>query len=171
MTNSTGKNVFLRNAELNWCKLDKPVNPFGTEIYEMQAATTDKAVAKEWKELGFKIKQDDGKYIVNLKRKAKRADGSDNSAPAVFDAALNKLDPKIIGNGSTGHVKVYQYPYEWKGRKGISSSLTAVQVVNLVEYTGGGNSETEGFDIVEKDMEAMETSDATAETPFDSDEF
>ena len=52
---------------------------------------------------------------------------------------------RSIGNGSTGNVIVWQAPYEAVGRKGISSSLTAVQVTNLVGYTAGGVD----FDIVE----------------------
>ncbi len=39
-------------------------------------------------------------------------------------------------NGSTGNVIVYQYYYETAGRKGIATSLTAVQVTDLQEFTG-----------------------------------
>lgn len=144
MSNKTGKYVFLRNAELNWAKLVTPVAPFGTPNYELQAATTDKAIAKEWSDLGFKIKTMDGKYIVNLKRKAVKANGDENTKVNVFDGALNPLDGDKIGNGSTGNIKVYQYPYEYAGKSGISNSLTAVQVTNLVEYTGG--SAADGFE-------------------------
>lgn len=163
MSNSTGKYVFLRNAELNWCKLVTPVAPFGTPNYEMQAATEDKAVAKEWNELGFKVKQLDGKYIVNLKRKAIKANGDENTPVSVFDAALNLIDGDKVGNGSTGNIKVFQFPYEYAGKKGISNSLTAVQVTNLVEYTGGSKI-TEGFEAI-GDNAFEDTS--TDESPFD----
>ena len=83
---------------------------------------------------------------VSLKRKAIRANGDPMEPVRVVDA--NKMpmeNRRSIGNGSTGNVIVWQAPYEAVGRKGISSSLTAVQVTNLVEYTAGGVD----FDIVE----------------------
>ena len=46
-----------------------------------------------------------------------------------------------IGNGSTGNVIVFQYEYNAAGREGITSSLTAVQVTDLVEYTGSSDFE------------------------------
>ena len=46
------------------------------------------------------------------------------------------LEREQIGNGSTGNVVVYQYAYETAGRSGIASSLTAIQILSLKEYSG-----------------------------------
>lgn len=140
------RNYFIKNVELNWARLDKPVSPFGTEQYELQVATTDKALAEELRANHFNVKEKDGKYTVSLKRKARKADGSDNGAPRVVDAKLQPVEA-MIGNGSVGNVKVYQYPYDVRGKKGVGNSLTAVQIVDLVEYRGTGGD----FEILEAD--------------------
>ena len=153
------RNFKIVGVELNWAKLDKPVSPFGTEQFELQIATTDKDKAQELKDNHFNVKEMDGKFVVSLKRKAKRADGSDNGPVRVVDGSLNPIENKrSIGNGSMGNVIVFQYPYEAMGRKGIASSLTAVQITDLVEYTGSGGVD---FDIVGggEDQPAGESAD------------
>ena len=58
MTTFEPRNYRIDNVEINWAKLAKPVNPFGTEQWEVQIATTDKAVADEWKANHLTVKQD-----------------------------------------------------------------------------------------------------------------
>jgi len=135
------RNYRIDNVELNWAKLSKPVNPFGTEQWELQIATTDKAIADTWSSNYLNVKQDkmdSTKFTVSLKRKAVKANGDANSAVRVVDSSAVALPhEKIsqIGNGSTGNVIVYQYPYKQAGREGIANSLTAVQVIDFKEYT------------------------------------
>ena len=135
------RNYRKDNVELNWAKLSKPVNPFGTEQWELQIATTDKAIADTWSSNHLNVKQDkmdSTKFTVSLKRKAVKANGDANSAVRVVDSSAVALPhEKIsqIGNGSTGNVIVYQYPYKQAGREGIANSLTAVQVIDFKEYT------------------------------------
>lgn len=148
------RNHKILDVELNWAKLNTPTSPFGTPQYELQIATTDKAVAEDLKANYFNVKEKDGKFVVSLKRKAQKADGSDNGAPRVVDAKLAPFTGNI-GNGSRGNVIVWQYPYEAMGRKGVASSLTAVQIVDLVEYTGGSS----------VDFEAIDTASAEEPTP------
>ena len=140
-----GRNYLIANAELNWAKLATPVSPFGTEQYELQIATTDAAVAAEWKENHLTVKEKDGKFVVSLKRKAKRANGEDMGAPRVVDATKAPMDANGIGNGSTGNVIVRQYNYDTMGRSGVATMLEAVQVTNLVEYKATGGVD---FDVV-----------------------
>ena len=146
------RNYFIKNVELNWCRLDKPVAPFGTEQYELQVATTDKSLADELRANHFNVKEKDGKFTVSLKRKAHRADGSDNGAPRVVDSKLQPVTA-MIGNGSVGNVKVYQYPYDVRGKKGVGNSLTAVQIVDLIEYKANGGD----FEIIEDATPAAST--------------
>ena len=134
------RNYRIDNVELNWAKLAKPVNPFGTEQWELQIATTDKAQADEWSNNHFAVKQDKmdpNKFTVSLKRKAVKADGSANGPVRVVNAQAQPFaDVSTIGNGSIGNVVIYQYPYETAGRSGIAGSLTAVQIIELKEYSG-----------------------------------
>ena len=139
------RNLLIKDVELNWMRLDTPTNPFGTEIYELQIATTDAAKAEQMRADHLNVKERDGKFTVSLKRNAKKRDGTDNGKVRVVDADKLPIEnTRSIGNGSRGNVIVWQYPYEAMGRKGISGSLTAVQVTEVVEFTGGGVD----FDVV-----------------------
>ena len=135
------RNYLIKGVILNWCRLDKPVNPFGTEQYETQIETRDADKAAELKANHLNVKEKEkGIFTVSLKRKAKRADGSDNGKVEVVGTkASDIIDVRKIGNGSTGNVIVWQYPYEAMGRSGIATSLTKIQIVDLVEYTGANN--------------------------------
>ena len=129
------RNYKIENVTLNWARLDSTVNPFGTEQYELQIATSDSAKAAELKANHMNVKEKDGMFTVSLKRKAKKADGSDNGKVRVVNADLSPMEnTRILGNGSVGNVVVFQYPYSAAGRKGIANSLTAVQVTKLEKY-------------------------------------
>ena len=130
------RNVVINNVELNWAKLARPItNQFGATQYELQIATADKAQAdKISSETGLSFKEKDGKFVTNLKRKAKDSKGADMTPVRVVDANKSPLDGGSIGNGSKGNVIVWQYEYSFAGRKGIGNSLTAVQVTDLVKY-------------------------------------
>ena len=135
------RNYLISDVTLNWARLDKPQNPFGTEQYELQIATTDAAKAEELRANHLNVKEKEaGTFTVSLKRKAKRADGSDNGKVQVVGTkASDVIDVRTIGNGSKGNVIIWQYTYEAMGRSGIASSLTKVQIVDLVEYTGAND--------------------------------
>lgn len=130
------RNVLISDIEINYPKLSKPfTNQFGATQYEMQIATTDAKKAAEIKAAtGLEMKEKDGKFVLNLKRKAKDSKGADMTPVRVVDSAKAPLDGGIIGNGSKGNVIVWQYEYNFNGRKGVGSSLTAVQVTELVKY-------------------------------------
>ena len=66
----------------------------------------------------------------------------------MVDAKKQDIDPKIkIGNGSQGNVKVYRREYDVAGRQGISTILTAIQVTNLIEYTGSVDFDVEDAEV------------------------
>jgi hypothetical protein len=86
-----------------------------------------------------------GRTIFNFKNdaKGKRKDGSTfEFKPDVVDAKRNVVSAKVrLGRGST--IKVAFAPsYPWANPStksvGVSFRLKAVQVIKLVEYTGGG---------------------------------
>jgi len=143
------RNYLISDVELNWSRLATPANnPFGgVPAWEIQIATTDKNKADELKANNFNVKEKDGKFTVSLRRKSVKADGSAMEPVRVVDANKVPMDNKAsIGNGSRGNVIVWQAPYSNMGRSGVSNSLTAVQVVDLVEYSGGDGGVD--FDVV-----------------------
>ena len=148
------RNVIISNVELNWAKLSKPItNQFGATQYELQIATADKAQAdKISADTGLSFKEKDGKFVMNLKRKAKDSKGADMTPVRVVDVNKAAMDGGSIGNGSKGNVIVWQYEYEFAGRKGVGSSLTAVQVTDLVKYERTSD----------VDFDAVETAPAAA---------
>ena len=69
-----------------------------------------------------------------------------------MDARKKPIESNIkIGNGSVGNVKVYRREYDVAGRQGISTILTAIQITNLIEYTGSVDFDVE--DSVADDSE------------------
>ena len=65
----------------------------------------------------------------------------------VVDSNVTPIENRrSIGNGSKGNVIVWQYNYEFAGKTGVASSLTAVQVTDLVEYTP---TQTDDFSAIE----------------------
>lgn len=133
-------NSIIKNVQLFWAKLDKPTDPFGDMIYQLQIRTSDKSRMKEFDSYGKAKVNDDGTIQVNLKKKAFKRDGTEAQKVRVVDSNKLPLDPSIIGNGSTGNVIVMQQPFEMKTpsgkvtKSGISTMLIAVQVTNLVKY-------------------------------------
>ena len=145
------KNLIIKDVEINWARLDTPApNPFGgAPSWELQAVTTDKALAKELSDNGLKVKESDGQFSVSLRRKSVTKDGTDMEPVRVVDAQKMPItgnDRRKIGNGSRGNIIVWLAPYEYAGRTGITSSLTAVQITELNEYTGAA--EQPDFDVV-----------------------
>ena len=150
------ENVRIDNVELHWAKLVTPFkNQFGGENYELQIVA-DADRQGELEAAGLKVKMlEDGRLSANLKRKAMKANGEANGAPRVVDAtrqAMSDDQARAIGNGSTGNVIVYKFDYDFAGNKGVSTSLTAVQVTDLVEYSGSVD-----FDVVEAAEAAGDT--------------
>lgn len=156
------RSIIIEDLSAKWCKIggdDAPVNAFGAKQWEMQIQTTDAAKADELRGYGLNVKEgkgdDAGVFSVNVKRKGIKADGSVNTPVKCVDTKLQPIDGGKLGNGSKVNVNLWQYEYEAPGRKGVATSLTAVQVVELVEYTP-----TVGF-------KAIETAEPSAEQmPF-----
>ena len=147
------RTIIIRDAELHWAKLNKPVEPFGTLQWELQMRTRDKDTAKSWKDdyyLTTKTEEDDEGvfYKTNVKRKAIKKDGDPNTPPDVLDGAKKPIDGNSVGNGSVGNVMLFQYPYDMQGRKGVASILSKVQVTDLKEYTPSSST---GFDVIESE--------------------
>ena len=145
----------IRNVTLNYVKVDpaKPVNPFGALQWEAQIEVAADRSA-EIEGMGKLRTLDNGNVAVNIKRKAIKHDGTPNFPVALLDAKKETITVfNNIGNGSTGNVKVYRNEYDVAGRQGISTSLSAIQITDLVEYTGSVDFdiEVDGADVITGD--------------------
>ena len=136
------------------------IKMYGQEVDDMSVtlqAMQDSAY-KEVEELGKKaIKADlfkedeDGKQFLGFKLKENKYDGTPNKI-SFFDAGGNQVNDwdKLVGNGSTVKIKYRIAPYYMASTKmvGISYNFYAVQVIDLKEFSGGGDSgfgdETDG---------------------------
>ena len=67
-----------------------------------------------------------------------RKDGTQRQAPIVKDSQNNLWDGKLVANGSTVNVKAIPFEWNYAGNSGVSADLAAVQVVDFIEYSGGG---------------------------------
>jgi len=117
----------------------------GTELEAMQ-----KEAAKEVDELGKKYEladiykeDEEGKKFLAFKLPENDFEGKANSI-TMYDVAGNKVPDwsELVGNGSTVKVKYRVAPYYMSSTKkvGLSFKFYAVQVLKLVEYSGGGES-------------------------------
>lgn len=116
------------------------------------------------------IENDDGTVTFKFKMKAKvtpKKGDPFEQKPALFDAKGKPLtgEPKV-GGGSTIKVSYEVVPYYTAiAGVGVSLRMKAVQIIELKEYSGGGDAESYGF-CEEDGFEADE--DDTP--PFDTDE-
>jgi len=86
----------------------------------------------------IQIEVDDGGDFVTIKRKVLRKDGTQRQAPIVKDSQNNLWDGKLVANGSVVNVKAIPFEWNYAGKSGVSADLAAVQVVDFIEYSGGG---------------------------------
>lgn len=139
----TKKTTMIKNAELYWTKLDEPVAPFGTPLYDVQIRV-DKETQSILEYLGLKFRNEDGVMVTNVTRNASNAKGEAVTVPVV-DGNLNPVDTTAIGNGSKANLKLFTYPYETKdGRKGTKTILMGVQVTELKAFEPQGMD----FDVI-----------------------
>ena len=153
MSNQT----MIENIEIRFPKLASPVKtPFGTTQWEAQFVTTDADIASKVEAMGIKVKSADGEFTFNLKKAAMKKDGSANRAPVVVDRNNVACDAGVIGNGTRVNLLIGSYKHSYNGG-GTAHALNGIQVLELVEYTGGS-----GFSAlapVASDVEAGDDSE------------
>jgi len=143
MTTFTNKTDIIRDVNFYYAKLDKPVAPFGTDIYDIQLRFPESKKG-EMSAYGKVRLVEDGNYAINLTRKAKNSKGQ-KTPVRVVDADKNPIKD-LIGNGSKGNVIAYTYKYDVAGRTGFKTILIAIQVTDLIKYVP--ESEVD-FDVLE----------------------
>jgi hypothetical protein len=151
--------AIFKDCELWFAKLDpkRPNSKFNKKqpTWEIQIRTTDKAKKKEWEAGNLSVKAivpDEGEpyFRVNLRKKSIKADGDAAGPVNVVNGHLDAIDPNTIGNGSIGHVRVYQYEYEKEtGGKGIANVLMGIQLTKHIVYKAKAHDDDFGMQETE----------------------
>ena len=160
--------AILKNCEIWWLKAD-PKNPDRTfektGMWTVQLRTTDPEQRKEWHEAGLKPKlqihregEEEGmplltpegkkQWRVNLQKKCIKKNGEPAELVKVVNGKLEDIDPRTVGNGSIGNVRVYQYDSTTKEGEKVSI-LMAIQITKHVMYEPRGDSESFDFEETE----------------------
>ena len=164
-------------GEAKWAKVLEPdqYDNYAVDIYGDFSHVVEEAqaIAEKTKELveaaGKKVngvadvtkENAEGGQYVQFKRKGSKGDGSPNTPPKIYNAQGSLVEnwSKLIGNGSKIGVAYYLAPYYMASTKmvGVSLKFYAVQVIDLVEYSGGGGGGSPFDNETDEDV------------PFDSD--
>ena len=135
--------MILENVKINWPRLgDNPGNKYMSEEKEWSVdALLNDEQAEAWLSSGVKpaLKVKDGEKFIKLRKDIVwKKSGDPKKAPTVVNKFGEPLDPGLIGNGSLVNIQVTIREWEFQGQKGKSAELVAIQVLELVEYSGGG---------------------------------
>lgn len=121
---------------------------------------TDKDTGKPTGEVEFKFK---------MKASGVNQEGDKwEQRPKIFDPAGNPIAPSdapMIGSGTTCKVNFHISGWNTNIGCGISLKLRAVQIIKLVEYSGGGDAASFGFS---NEGEAFEQPERMEETTVES---
>ena len=145
-------------GEAKWCKVLEPdqYDNYAVDIYGdiTHVVEEAQAIAEKAKELveasGKKVagvaniikENNEGGEYIQFKRKGTKADSTPNTPPKIYNASGSHVEgwDKLVGNGSKVGVAYHLAPYYMASTKmvGVSLKFYAVQVIDLVEYSGGG---------------------------------
>lgn len=125
-------------------------------------------------EMHYETGEPTGNLVFKFKMKAevRKKDGTTFSQqPVVVDAKRQPVDRTVgIGNGSVVKVAFDAAPYVVQGTAGVAMRLKAVQVIELIEYSGtGGDSlfdEEDGFEGAATPADTFTMDNATAGGDF-----
>ena len=169
--------MILKNMKVAWAKLredNKDVSLEFGDTWSIQVYV-DKAFADKWNSSSMspkaKIAKSDtesGEWSIQFKKDCNWKKSGDPKQPPVVVDMFGEPITSNIGNGSICNIQYKKWDWTYMGKTGISTELTGVQVVELVEYAGGGE-DTIGFTYDEKEqvpLEDVTTEDDDEDIPF-----
>ena len=130
-----------------------------------QAKKDPKNAGKKIKEgsIPYEVNEDTGKVTISFKLKAKVTPKNGEpfeQRPAIFDAKGKPMQDAKIGGGTKMKVAYEANPYYTAiAGASVSLRLKAVQVIDLVEFSGGASADAFGFG----EEEGYEAEDTPAE--------
>jgi len=153
--------AILSNVELKWCKCGSNAGTkYRSDVKEWSVDCICSAKqSADWvkKKHAQKEREDKetGKPLIKLTKNCLKRDGTPAAPIKCIDMFGNDVDPLIIGNGTKANVQYMEIPWDMGGQQGVKAMLTAIQVIDLVEYTGNNTSGTE-FEIQEQPEVSLE---------------
>lgn len=148
------RELLLQNVEFHYFK-SKPVTYKGKEQWEVSIKTTDPKQAEQWEDNYLNVRHNGTStkmataWTVSLNRKVHKRDGTVQDPVRVVDETLKPYtieEQRKIGNGSKGNVIVWQGHYDNEHGKGVSTSLTAMQIPRDKLEIYEGSMETVDFE-------------------------
>ncbi len=161
-----------------WSKLATPENKFGSEEtqWAIDLILSDDE-SRKWVRAGLATKERfmdvDGVEVPVIKLKKDthwKKSGEAKTPVKVVDAYGQEVDARLIGNGSIVNVQYSVREWEFQGRKGKTPELVAVQVIELVEFTGKSSAGDE-FEFLARQEVSLEQTDDSADLNLDDDVF
>lgn len=103
-----------------------------------------------------------GGDVFRFKRKTHKADGTPlEQTPQLVDSKGNAMK-ELVGNGSKVRIYGNVFEYNFKGKKGVSGGLNAMQVIDLVQYST--------FDTIEGGFTAVDSTDSITSVDVDDED-
>lgn len=127
-----------------WAHLAKPNQMSGK--YQIDLGLLDTATIKSFKDNKISVKKDDKFPVGDEKYRGQYVTlkASEDYPPSIVDAKKQALpNTVLVGNGSKVRVVYNAFEWTFKGKSGVSAGLQAVQILDLIPYTGGGVTELE----------------------------
>jgi hypothetical protein len=111
-------------AEIMWAFLNK-LNPMA-EKYTVDLCNLDDNAVKALESQGIKVlsKEGKGRYIT-----------CKSVREIVATDASGKQIDALVGNGSKAEALVRPYEWDFKGKKGVSPSLSSLKITDLVVFS------------------------------------
>ena len=109
-------------------------------LAEIDALWAESAIKKQPKSMGYKT-LDDGNIAFNFKTNVEGKFG--NTKVKVYDGKGKEADFSeiMVGNGTIGRVGASMAIYDQPSAAGVTLYLNKIQIISLVEYTGGNGEE------------------------------
>ena len=157
--------ALLKNKKAMWSKLGTPEKKYGSDDtqWSIDLVLSDDE-SRKWVRAGLAQKERfmdvDGVEVPVIKLKKDthwKKSGEAKTPVKVVDAYGQDVDPRLIGNGSIVNVQYSTRDWEFQGRKGKSAELVAVQVIELVQFSGKSSAGDE-FEFLAREQVSLEDS-------------
>ena len=132
--------VQMKDVELMWPNLTEKSEM--SDKYQVDLVNLNKQQVGLLEAAGLTVrdgkkegKEDKGKWITAKSNYPPRLYDGRNGHPKGTEFPENER----IGNGTTAHVQLTAYDWDFKGKKGRNAGLDAVKVVKLTDAPGSGD--------------------------------
>jgi len=156
--------ALLKNKKAMWSKLGTPEKKYGSEDtqWAIDLILSDEE-SRKWVRSGLANKERfmevDGVEVPVIKLKKDthwKKSGEAKTAIKVVDKFGQDVDARLIGNGSIVNAQYSVRDWEFQGRKGKSAELIAIQVIELVQFSGKSSAGDE-FEFLAQEEVSLET--------------